>query len=199
MVPLPKEIEREFIGLFGDRQKSAYGQIATVDQAGNPWLRTVHFRWVESRQTVGFVTCTDSPKWQHLEQHPRCSCCYWAAEPSLQVRLEANAYLVNRNSNDADDVALLQDWWLKTRENVRQAYWTEYNAKPNVESTNSIDQLAPTYGAVILHIDRIEWMHFDHDQYENSKRTLYIRSGKQWTKKQLKIVSSAEMMVNPTT
>lgn len=88
--------------------------LATVDQAGQPSVRTVYLSKIDDRGLIFFINI-DSGKGQHLLNNPRAGMCLFIPDLQQQVTLEGSVSIL------ADEVA--DEIWQHRSHESRFASW----------------------------------------------------------------------------
>lgn len=181
----PDEIKDLLSRLFVER--AAYGQFSTVDKDGHPSTRTVHLHLSLDQNQIRVVTNTQSEKYLHVQQNPKVSGCYWSKEDRIQIRFQADASLIT--SAHTDQLALLDEMWAGTREEVRTAYLLDDNSIPLYREHVDVDveKRSAHFGMIACSVTRWDVFFESKDAYRFGKRHIFDladASQPTWTKKE---------------
>ncbi|MBI2345818.1 MAG: pyridoxamine 5'-phosphate oxidase family protein [Deltaproteobacteria bacterium] len=169
------------ITAFTDEVHPAYGQIATVDADGHPHVRTVHWRYVTSRNAIGCVCYSDSEKWRHLQLRQVYEGCYFDQTQQMQFRWEGKVELIDGRS--AEDQALLSALWEQLRPEVRASYWAQHlHGAPTqpLGAAVNLNERCPMCVAILTIPDRWDIYDINPTNFRQGNRTICTRAGTQW-------------------
>ena len=94
--------------------------LATIDEKGNPHIRTVVLRKFQAlNRIIFFHTDVRSPKTNHIRTHNNVSLHWYSASERLQIRIAAQA-TIHQNNNVAEDA------WLASKPMSRACYTSTY-------------------------------------------------------------------------
>lgn len=177
----PNEISSLVTATFADKTNKAYGQLSTVNEKGQPSVRTVHIHSIENPTQGLVINCnTKSEKWTHLKKNPQIAGCFWNPNNQIQIRFEGIADLITEKDTDFKD--LVQSMWMKMRDEVRTTYLLDEKGialdttKPKIDP----DQHSKNHG--VLLITPTLWDIFENNpkSYRLGKRWIYQLKNKQW-------------------
>lgn len=174
---------------FSDAEHPAYVQIATIDKAGFPQVRTVHMHYIKDLDALVFSTHTKSSKWEHLKVTPKLSGCYVDDYRLVQFRWTSKTELVDPNSSKY--MKLLDHMWLGMRVDVRQAYIQDNLGKPLTDALpegTDVNKRTPTQSIVICR--PIEWRLYNihADDYTKGTSSLHQLKDNKWISKDVSIL-----------
>jgi pyridoxine/pyridoxamine 5'-phosphate oxidase len=186
MTAWPDEISDLILRTFGDDSRKAYGQISTVAPDGQPSVRTVHIHSIQKPLDALVASCnTKSEKWTNLKKNPQIAGCFWDAENQVQVRFSGIADLISEGSHDFSD--LLQQMWMKMREEVRITYLLDEKGlaldtkNPKVDAT----QHSKNHGLLLISPTRWDVFHNNPKSYRLGKRKIFDLTKKEWKIKEV--------------
>jgi pyridoxine/pyridoxamine 5'-phosphate oxidase len=181
----PDVLADEIRQRFDDPTQPAYGQLATVENQ-QAKVRTVHFRYFATENTIGFNTAVTSPKWIQLKDEPRHAGCFYDAEKRCQWRWEGRSVIVTESGNPA----LVLASWRQTREDLRALYWEQ----STLSGENfSIETVCPDFGVVLLFPDFWDSYQMHETDYHHSARTLYKKEAESWRATAVSLVDSRQL------
>lgn len=163
---VPEELTAWVPARFNNEEKPFFAQAATVDAEGEPDVRTVHYRYIEELDSLGFACHIDSPKWRQLMTQPSLAGCYFTPREQIQLRWRAKVRLITDSGSAARHAI-----WQSTEEWIREEYW---------QGAGNSEQLCPAFGLVVLEIDTWDVYHIDLDDPKLSRRSSYSLDGKIW-------------------
>lgn len=173
----PKDFIAQILQSFSDKERPAYGQVATLSPQQGPQVRTVHFYYLDAEERLAFPTHTASPKWLQLQADKRLSACYYDVFRLRQLRWQGEAFLVDRDAEQFQEER--REIWLKVRAMVREAYWQDFvQGAPKRNFT--LDDLCPTFGIVVCDITSWDIWQMDVENYQNSRRFLCRKPNGEW-------------------
>ena len=155
---VPNAIADLVPSIFDSEENPLYAQAATSGSDGAPNVRTVHYRYLKSRDAICFACHVESPKWKELEFNPRVANCWFHPKKQVQLRWNAKATLLT----DQNDPAV-QASWERTHNWIKDEYGND-----------------PVFGVVVLDIDFWDLYEIDLQDPTNSRRRVWIRDGKTW-------------------
>jgi pyridoxine/pyridoxamine 5'-phosphate oxidase len=181
MTGWPNEIHDLILKTFGNSHSKAYGQISTVDSDDQPTVRTVHIHCIPEPQVMVISCNIKSKKWKHLENNPRIAGCYWIDENPIQFRFEGQAQLITEE--DSRYTELVQEMWMKMREEVRITYLLDEMGMPlDIPSPNmNPAQHSQNHGLIMIQPTLWDVFELSQKEYRLSKRTLYQLKKDIWT------------------
>lgn len=177
---------------FGDDQRPAYGQIATLSKGKQPTLRTLHLHYLKEPDVIAFSTHLKSDKWQELKKHPYLSGCYYDTSREIQFRFQAKAELIDsRGPKNQTFKELLDEMWLKIRSEVRTAYWLDTKRLPlDSELPEEIDiqKRAPNLGIVLCRPFKWDIYEIHLDEYRKGERSVHTLTKNRWQSQNVSIL-----------
>ncbi len=186
MTGWPAEISDFILETFGNDARKAYGQISTVNEKGQPSVRTVHIHCIEQPTQGLLISCnTKSEKWSHLKKNPQVAGCFWNPENQTQVRFEGIADLISEKTSDFSD--LVQSMWMKMREEVRVTYLLDEKAIPLDTKSPKVDPAVHSTNHGLILVTPTLWDIFENNPkaYRLGKRSIYSLKNNKWDKKQV--------------
>ena len=140
------------IQAFDTESKPAYGQVATVDEKGEPQVRTVHVHYSPEKEAIVFNTHVKSSKWAHLQKNSTLSGCYYDQYRDIQFRWSSKVELLDDLKKE--NLPLLEKMWLRMRDEVKRAYWLDAKKIP-LDQKLSVDvdlqKRPPTHGIIVCY------------------------------------------------
>lgn len=130
---LPLEVKNYLLPVL--KSDSFFAQVATSNLEGLSAVRTVHVKFFEKENLFYFACSKKSNKWDHLQENPKISGCYFDQD-NLQIRWFAGVALVDNAKHP-----MLMSVWEKTNRQIKQEYWRHY-------SSASIEEVCPDFGIV---------------------------------------------------
>lgn len=185
---LPNPFQSRLFKILAGQIPPAYGQVATVDQRGNPKVRTVHFRYIKETNEISFATNIRSPKWIQLKKRPLLAAClYYEGSRPIQFRWEGRARLIADGAKNRRDTKILNYLWRLVRPDVRAAYWLDYNQSLEVEKR------CPTFGAVLCRPTSWDIMEIEVEDYRQDRRSFHSLKKGKWESKRVSVVQGKEI------
>jgi len=177
----PEEISKLVKEVFSNDEIKAYGQLATVDEEGQPSVRTVHIHGIEHPIQGLLVNCNiQSEKWLHLKKNSQVAGCFWSPENQTQIRFEGIADLITEKEKDFSE--LLQTMWVKMRPEVRITYLLDEQGialdieKPKVDPK----QHSKNHGLLLITPHTWDIFQNNPKEYRLGKRWIYKLKNDQW-------------------
>jgi len=179
---------------FGDDQRPAYGQVATL-RGKYPTLRTVHLHYLgslapwardDTSDIIAFSTHIQSGKWKELKKHPYLLACYYDTFRDIQFRFQSKAELIEPKNKE-----LLDTMWLKIRTEVRTAYWLDAKHLPlDSEPPANIDvqKRAPNLGVVLCRPFLWDIYEIHLEDYRKGKRSIHTLIKGKWRSQEVSIL-----------
>ena len=189
----PQKLKAELLKAFGDPERPAYGQLASMDSEGAPTVRTVHFHGLPDREILAFSAHTNSPKWRHLAARRRLSGCYFDSIEQVQYRFSGEADLISATS--AIDPDLISVMWNKIRPDKRTAYWLDAQGKSftgDLPPGLSIDRPSPNIGVVVCRPRIWDIYRIHPEEYRKGNRTVFSWTGETWLETSRSILGSEQ-------
>jgi pyridoxamine 5'-phosphate oxidase len=162
--------------------------LATADGRGEPSVRVVQLRSVDTRGLV-FFTSYESRKARDLDDRPRAAVClHW---PAISVQVRAEGRVERTSAAEADD-----DFCSRPRAH-QLASWASHQSAPLASRTELLERLRETdarfqeervprpahWGGYRLVPETIEFWHgFEHRLHD---RVVFTRQGDAWTESRL--------------
>ena len=116
-----------------------YVQLASVDDAGLPRVRTVVFRGFAPDGSLKIITDARSQK---VQQSKQVEVCWWFSQSSEQYRFAGDITYIDEDGS-ADDVALRKQQWGNLSDKAReQFFW----AHPPAETFDAAPEAVPAGG-----------------------------------------------------
>ena len=116
-----------------------YVQLASVDDAGLPRVRTVVFRGFAPDGSLKIITDARSQK---VQQSKQVEVCWWFSQSSEQYRFAGDITYIGQDGSD-DDVALRKQQWGNLSDKAReQFFW----AHPPAETFDDAPEAVPAGG-----------------------------------------------------
>lgn len=183
MTGWPAEISNFILETFGNDARKAYGQISTVNEKGQPSVRTVHIHCIEHPTQGLLISCnTKSEKWSHLKKNSKVAGCFWNPENQTQIRFEGIADLITEKTSDFSD--LVQSMWMKMREEVRITYLLDQRGVPLTTKTPKVDSTihSTNHGLILITPTLWDVFHNNPESYRLGKRSIYKSKKDGWSK-----------------
>ncbi|MEK7790194.1 MAG: pyridoxamine 5'-phosphate oxidase family protein [Deltaproteobacteria bacterium] len=175
--------------VFGDDQRPAYGQIATLAKEKQPTLRTLHLHYLKELGVIAFSTHLKSDKWQEIKYHPYLSGCYYDTSREIQFRFHAKGELIEPKNQRFKE--FLDEMWLKIRSEVRTAYWLDAKRLPlDSELPEEIDiqKRAPNLGVVLCRPFKWDIYEIHLDEYRKGERSVHTLTKNRWQSQNVSIL-----------
>ena len=171
----PDKISALIVAILRNENSPVFGQVATVDEGGNPQIRTVHLRYLENENTLGFNTHIQSPKWTQLERSKRISGVYFDHVSLCQFRWTGFVELVG--SGHLNNPDLTNEMWSITPHDVQKAYWSSFQPQ-----TTSIPfhLPCPTFGTVVCRPSLWDIYKMGYSNYADHERSIFRLLDGQW-------------------
>ncbi|MBI4424423.1 MAG: pyridoxamine 5'-phosphate oxidase family protein [Elusimicrobia bacterium] len=182
----PPKLASIIVEALEDRVHPAYGQAATVGSRGRPQARTVHWRWLPERGTLGFNAHVRSPKWRQLRRVPELSGVYHDATRLIQLRWEASVELVDFKAKASGDRAMLDRAWALMRPEVRLAYWRDWAAA----KTRDVAPRCPNLGLAVCRPRVWDVFVLHPKDYNKGRRTIYELKSGVWRSSKVSLLHS---------
>ena len=186
----PTVIQEAIVEILRDEVYPAYGQVATVSSKGEPSVRTVHLRFIDEKQTLGFVAHTKSPKWLDLEHSPMLSGCFFHYEKGIQIRWESRVELLTSEDADQATIDLLNKRWQTTRSDIRLEYWKSALGGDAEAAQSKLEEHCPLFGAIICTPTVWDYTKICYEPYQDSRRTIYSLVDGTWIPRDVSMVHS---------
>lgn len=175
---IPEDYKKIFQKIFSSKLFPSYGQLATTTKDNIPQVRTVHFRYLKSRDVLVFPTHVRSQKWLQLTQNSVLSGCLFSNRHLVQLRWEATALLIDHQSPDYQKERRVV--WQKMRQDIREAYWRDYQKHfPSTEKID-LDEPCPFMGIVVNQVYLWDIWKLNGMSYAKSKRSVYQLTDGEW-------------------
>jgi pyridoxine/pyridoxamine 5'-phosphate oxidase len=177
----PDEIYNLAKTTFGSETFSAYGQLSTVNDEGQPSVRTVHIHLID-HPTQGLLISTNikSEKWTDIKKNPRVAGCFWNPDNNIQIRFQGIADLITEKNSDFKD--LVHSMWKKIRPEVRLTYHLDEQGIPfdTKNPTQDPDQYSKNYGLVLITPTLWDIFENNSENYRLGKRWIYRLKNNKW-------------------
>jgi hypothetical protein len=167
---IPPALARRVADAFGDFARPAFGQLATVGPLGAE-VRTVHFRFEDSLETLIFNTHVSSRKLVGLSPGSTASACYHDALRNFQWQWRFSAALIPEQAGGELAAVRTRQWGL-SREDLRRCYWLDYAGR----AAPDLGEVCPTFATVVCSCSFWQLFEMNDEQYELGRRTQYRRS-----------------------
>ena len=185
----PASVAAPLLSSLRDKERPAYGQAATVDGRGRPQVRTVHFRHVPEKATLGFAANILSPKWRELRRKRVLSGCWYDHPRSVQFRWEGAVELIEPRAAGPSGGRTLDRMWLLLRSPVRTAYWADFAPRGKVDA----GRRCPNFGVVLCRPRMWDVFRMNHKDYIRSTRTIYrLKKGK-WAGRRVSVLHGKDL------
>ncbi len=174
---------------FGDNQRPAYGQIATLSKGKQPTLRTLHLHYLKEPDVIAFSTHLKSDKWHELKKHAHLSGCYYDTSREIQFRFQAEAELIEPKNQTFKE--LLDEMWLKIRSEVRTAYWLDakhLSLDSELPEEIDIQKRAPNLGVVFCRPFKWDIYEIHLDEYRKGQRSVHTLTKNRWQSEKVSIL-----------
>lgn len=130
--------------------ESRYFQLASVDEAGMPFCRTVVYRGLTDNNQLMVISDTRSEKFQQLSDNPKAQVCWYFSKTREQYRFSTLSKVITLE----DDTTLVTAQWHKLSDaGKKQFLWGEPGSVRNDERALTINghfEDVPTHFCVIL-------------------------------------------------
>ncbi len=155
---VPEAIRTMVPALFTSKENPLYAQAATSGRDGIPNVRTVHYRYLESKDALSFACHIESPKWRELKANPRVAGCWFHPKKQIQLRWNAKVSLIT----DPADPAVAASW-----DGTHDWIQNEYGDRT-------------VFGVVVLDINAWDFYEIDLENPSNNRRRAWVRDGRAW-------------------
>lgn len=153
-------------------------QLATVDAAGAPAVRTVVLRGFTSTGEAWFFTDARSPKVEHMLREPRVALLAWWERTEEQFRLEGLA-TVHGEAATGEPALLRDSSWERLGE--RRAPFLG-PAPGSASGSASGDSGSPSnFVVVTVAVARVDWLRLGAVHLRSS----FVRNGEVWVRQEL--------------
>ncbi|MBI2068001.1 MAG: pyridoxamine 5'-phosphate oxidase family protein [Deltaproteobacteria bacterium] len=177
----PKPYRELLIEAFTDQEHPAYGQLATVDERGEPRVRSIHFRYLPDKEIFAFGTNVKSAKWGQLKLQSRIAGCYLDSFRQIQFRWEGIAEL--HEGGTSPEQALVNQMWRLVRLPFRIGYWLDYKKLVSEQGLGpgfDFGRHPPTFGIVLIKPCLWDIYEISPENLFKACRNIHYLKGEEW-------------------